>query len=488
MQIDDKQLYKILQRKFGFSEFKPGQLDIIHRLCLKENVLAVLPTGTGKSLVYQLLGYLLRQPILVISPLISLIDDQVARLNRLGEKHVIGLTSKLDHNQRQFALNHLQDYRFIYLSPEMANQPEVLNALRRLTFGLFVIDEAHCLSQWGPDFRPDYLKLKDLRKQLGTPTTLMLTATATEAVRQDIIQKMALASDQVEQVVYSVDRPNIYLEVEHCQTSAEKKEKLIKLLQTLGGSGIVYFSSKKIANQMTELIGQQSGRSVAAYHADIDLQDRYRIQQQFMQGKLDVICATSAFGMGIDKNNIRFVIHYHMPGNLEDYLQEIGRAGRDQQESIAILLYTAGDEYIPSTLNMASFPSATNVQTFFMKPESRASFEPDQKQLLDYYRNQNKSAQEVSKIFENRQLAKQTNLMKMLAFVNENGCLRQNLLAHFDEEEPKHDEQCCGIDCALDAISTLHLDTKDIPGGKIAYGSSLIPWQTRLNQLFSQKN
>ncbi|WP_317766393.1 RecQ family ATP-dependent DNA helicase [Pediococcus ethanolidurans] len=487
MQIEAHDLYKVLQAKFGFSTFKLGQLEIIHHLCNSKNVLAVLPTGTGKSLIYQLLGYLLNRPVLVISPLISLIDDQVARLNRLGEKHVVGLTSKLDHNQREFTLNHLRNYRFIYLSPEMATQPEVLNALKQLDYGLFVIDEAHCLSQWGPDFRPDYLKLKDLLSQLGSPTTLMLTATATKSVREDILKKMGFHSDQVEQVVYSVDRPNIYLEVEHCETPAQKNKKLFKLLKMIKGSGIIYFSSKKIANQMTELIAQQTDRSVAAYHADVSLQDRYRIQQQFMLGKVNVICATSAFGMGIDKNNVRFVIHYHMPGNLEDYLQEIGRAGRDQQPSIAILLYTAGDEYIPSTLNMKGFPSASNVQTFFAKPESRASFEPDQKQLLTYYHDQHKSAQEVSQIFENRQVAKQNSLMQMLNFVNEENCLRNNLLTHFGEQEVTHNANCCGIDCVFEAVATLKLTETSEVEQDSNQSLSLVPWQTRLNQLFSQK-
>lgn len=488
MLISDSQIFTLLREKFGFSDFKKGQLEVIHQLMAAKNVLAVLPTGTGKSLIYQLFSYLVNKPIIVISPLISLIDDQVAGLNRLGEKHVIGLTSKLDHEQRRFALRHLNTYRFIYLSPEMANQPEVLATLKKLQYGLFVVDEAHCLSQWGPDFRPDYLKLKDLLFQLNSPTTLMLTATATESVRQDIIKKMGFTDSTVQKVVYSVDRPNIYLDVEHCDTSNAKDEKLMTLLQTLEGSGIIYFSSKKKANRMTELISQKTNRSVAAYHADVNLDDRYRIQQQFMQGRIDIICATSAFGMGIDKNDVRFVIHYHMPGNLEDYLQEIGRAGRDQLASIAILLYTAGDEYIPSTLNLATFPKLANIQTFFERPESRDSFEPDQKQLLDFYRQQNVSVDEVNEIFEVRQQAKQTSLLQILNFVNEEACLRADLLAHFDEPAPVHDSKCCGIDQALPAIKTLGLDTKKqsvLPSYKTL---NLISWQSRLTQLFHRKN
>ena len=222
-------------------------------------MLAVLPTGTGKSLIYQLFGYLIERPVIVISPLISLIDDQVARLNLLGEKRVIGLTSKLDHNQRQFALNHLRNYRFIYVSPEMADQPDVQLQLSKINCGLFVVDEAHCLSQWGPDFRPAYLKLKDLVRQVGSPITLMLTATAKATVREDIIKKMGFASTEVSQVVHSVDRPNIFLEIEHCTSSSEKNEKLLDLVSLLKGPGIIYFLAK-VANQISELIAQTIGK------------------------------------------------------------------------------------------------------------------------------------------------------------------------------------------------------------------------------------
>ncbi|AVK99917.1 RecQ family ATP-dependent DNA helicase [Pediococcus inopinatus] len=487
MMINNEHIYHKLQQKFGFTEFKSGQLEIIQRLCEQENVLAVLPTGTGKSLIYQLFGYLIERPVIVISPLISLIDDQVARLNLLGEKRVIGLTSKLDHNQRQFALNHLRNYRFIYVSPEMADQPDVQLQLSKINCGLFVVDEAHCLSQWGPDFRPAYLKLKDLVRQVGSPITLMLTATAKATVREDIIKKMGFASTEVSQVVHSVDRPNIFLEIEHCTSSSEKNEKLLDLVSLLKGPGIIYFSSKKVANQISELIAQKTDREVAAYHADIDLQDRYRIQQQFMHGNIDLICATSAFGMGIDKNNVRFVIHYHMPGNLENYLQEIGRAGRDQKASIAILLYAPGDEYIPSTLNLAGTPSAANIQTFFARPESRASFDEDQRQLLDYYRDQNNTSEEVTQIFQTRQLAKQVSLTSMLDFVNETGCLRTKLLAYFDEQFGDHSSSCCGIDNASEKVSQLKLDWEPVKKDSKNSKTGLIPWKIRLENLFPSK-
>ncbi|AMV61560.1 ATP-dependent DNA helicase RecQ [Pediococcus damnosus] len=487
MKIHNDQIYKTLQTKFGFSEFKSGQLEIIQRLCNRKNVLAVLPTGTGKSLIYQLFGYLINRPIIVISPLISLIDDQVARLNRLGEKRVIGLTSKLDHNQRQFALKHLRNYRFIYVSPEMADQPDVRLELDQINCGLFVIDEAHCLSQWGPDFRPAYLKLKDLVRHIGSPTTLMLTATAKPAVRKDIIEKMGFAVSDVIQVVHSVDRPNIFLDVEHCASLTEKNEKLLDLISVLKGSGIIYFSSKKIANQISELIAQKTGRTTAAYHADIDLQDRYRIQQQFMHGNIELICATSAFGMGIDKDNVRFVIHYHMPGNLENYLQEIGRAGRDQRASIAILLYAPGDEYIPSTLNLMGLPSAANIQTFFHQPESRASFDDDQRQLLTYYHDQRKTSEDVTQIFQTRQLAKQTSLVSMLDYINETDCLRTKLLAYFDEQFNEHSQNCCATDQALEKIKQLHLDTVPNKQDVSDVKKQLVPWQMRLEQLFSSK-
>ncbi|WP_412990263.1 RecQ family ATP-dependent DNA helicase [Pediococcus siamensis] len=485
MQVSEQKIYAVLKSKFGFNEFKPGQLEIIHQLCRSQNVLAVLPTGTGKSLIYQLFSYLIEQPIIVISPLLSLIDDQIARLNRLGETAVIGLTSKLDYDQRQFALAHLKSYRFLYVSPEMANQPDVLQALSHMQCGLFVIDEAHCLSQWGPDFRPDYLKLKDIRKKLNYPTTLMLTATATKAVRLDILEKLAFRSDQVKQIIHSVDRSNIYLDVEHCRSAKQKDEKLLQLLQTLTGAGIIYFSSKKKASEIAALIGQKSERSVAVYHGDITPQDRYKIQQQFMQDKIDLICATSAFGMGIDKNNVRFVIHYHMPGNLEDYLQEIGRAGRDQKQSIAILLYAPGDEYIPSTLNLANIPSLANIELFFKNPASRPSFNTDERQLLMFYYNQHLDVHQVNQVFTDRQLSKQKSLAAMSGFVNTTTCLRTYLLNHFDETGVRHTEKCCGIDQATASITALKLDQSVV--AKRSAKLTLRPWQEGLTQLFHQK-
>lgn len=344
-----------LYELFGFNEFRPGQKEIIASLLDEKDTIGVLPTGTGKSLCYQFVGHILDGHVLIVSPLLSLMQDQVEQMKAKGEKSVIAINSFLTHDQKNGVIHSLTKYKFIFISPEMLQVDYIFKKLQQLKIALFVVDEAHCISQWGYDFRTDYLKLGEIRKQLQSPLTLALTATATTEVTKDIIYTLEIHQAAVFET--TVDRPNIAIKTEFYEDMRAKQHAVISHLQNLKGPGIIYFSSKKLAEQTVELLKANGIRKVMAYHGGMTHEDRILIQQQFLYGQVDYICATSAFGMGINKEDIRFVIHFHMPLQMESYLQEIGRAGRDGKQSIAILLYANGDESLALQLAEGELPS-----------------------------------------------------------------------------------------------------------------------------------
>ncbi|KRM25003.1 MULTISPECIES: RecQ family ATP-dependent DNA helicase [Limosilactobacillus] len=476
--MDEKKIYQELRQRFGFTEFRDGQLATIKAIMGGHNTLAVLPTGGGKSLLYQLPGYLMAETVLVVSPLISLMQDQVDRLHRRGEKGAIMLTGQVYGADRQRLLQNLANYKFIFASPELLTNQAVVKALQRVQISLLTIDEAHCISQWGPDFRPEYLMLKQLRQVLGDPVTLMLTATATPAVRRDIIQKVGLVGDQVVTVKRSVNRPNIFLAVDQCQNGEEKRARLLQMVTQLGGAGIIYFSSRRLANEMANWLNTQTKIGVASYHAGMSSADRFRIQQQFMNDQVKLICATSAFGMGIDKENIRFVIHYHLPDSLENYVQEIGRAGRDGKQSAAVILYAPGDEQLPRQLLTVDLPPADLMQAVQRGKVDEKALGPDY-QLFSFYLKHHFTPAQVELAFTRRKKRRLAQLQVMTNYVQSAECRRNFILRYFDESATTQ-ERCCDHELA-DWLETGILAKRVPPSLK----SPSFDWHCRLASLLN---
>lgn len=355
-------LEDVLREKFGYDAFRTGQKEIISDLIQGKSVIAMLPTGGGKSICYQLPAYLLEGAVVIVSPLLSLMEDQVNQLRLFGEKKVVAFNSFRTMEERREAIRYLHTYKFIFVSPEMLQTTGFIHALKRVKVALFVIDEAHCISQWGHDFRTDYMKIGHVIKLMNNPVVLALTATATKQVLNDIASSLSL--DDAAMHLYSIDRPNIAIKLEHTETVEEKKERLLHYVQQLQGPGIIYCSSRSWSEAIAQYLQTNGVKNAAYYHGGMDNEARLLIQQQFILDQLDVISCTSAFGMGINKPNVRYVIHFHYPSNLESYLQEIGRAGRDGSNSIAILLISPFDHDLPTSILQEELPSKERIQYF----------------------------------------------------------------------------------------------------------------------------
>lgn len=436
------ELTELLKTKFNYNQFRPGQQEIIETLLKGNSVLGMLPTGTGKSLCYQLPGYLLEGTVIVISPLISLMEDQVAQLQRLGEKRAVSLNSLLSSWEKQWVLNEAHKYKFIFMSPEMFLTPSVQKTLQAMKLSFVVVDEAHCISQWGIDFRPEYLKLAEGIKNVGVSLILALTATATRAVRQDI--QRLLFDDKAQEFVYSVDRPNISFFV----YQEDKIKKLQELVESLNGSGIIYCATRKKVEELYHALKQK--HAVAYYHGGLSGQERRMLQQQFLAGDLQLLIATNAFGMGINKDNIRFVIHYDLPDSPENYLQEVGRAGRDGRPSQAILLYEEGDEYIHHFLQEQTNQSK---KLFEIKQKmSDLVFEdPLIKKWEQFFPNQESR---LLDLLSQRGTTKKLQLQKMLDYISTTDCRRDFLVSYFDETLSDKNPNCCDNDGANLAVKT----------------------------------
>lgn len=448
MNLDlEQQLFK----KFGFRTFKPGQKMVIEHLLKKQDTLAVLPTGTGKSLCYQFVGQLLEGTVLIVSPLLSLMEDQVTQLQKKGETRVIALNSSLSFLEKQYVLTHLSEYKFILISPETLIQKEVRHQVASLNIALFVIDEAHCVSQWGVDFRPEYTKLAGIQEECGYPLTLALTATATPAVKKEILKQVFTHRKEISEVLFSVDRPNIGLIVEQ---TTEKDERLISYLTQLCNKGIIYCATRKTAEKLDRLIKDLTTLKSAFYHGGLTANERSLLQQQFVSNQLDVLCATNAFGMGIDKPDVRFVLHYDCPNSLENYVQEIGRAGRDGQASLAILLYQKGDEAIHYYFQSESrldreLLNELNVNELEKADDLLPKLNEIQQKWLRGYLEKEYTLEELEQKLLRKEKERQQQLSAMLDYVNEAKCRRTFIQQYFSEKRDLMKVANCCDRCGL---------------------------------------
>lgn len=329
----------LLQRYFGYTSFRPNQKEIIDTVDKGKDCLVVMPTGGGKSICFQIPALMNPGLTIVISPLISLMQDQVSSLKANGIAAAY-FNSTLNLSEQQALIEEVMqaEIRLLYVSPEKLMTEEISRLISRVKVNLIAVDEAHCISQWGHDFRPEYAMLGRVRTMLPDVPVIALTATADRLTRQDISEKLALKDPEI--FIASFDRPNLHLRVLPGQKRLQQIQNFIAARP--GQGGIIYCLSRKSTESLAAKL-QQAGHTAAFYHAGMTAKARYRIQERFLNDEVPIICATIAFGMGIDKPNVRWVIHYNLPKNLEGYYQEIGRAGRDSLPSDTVLFFSYGD-------------------------------------------------------------------------------------------------------------------------------------------------
>ena len=354
-----------LLKHFGFTDFREGQAEVIEAVLNGENSVVVMPTGGGKSLCFQLPALMIEGVTLVVSPLIALMKDQVDQLAARGIPTTF-INSSLSYSEVNRRLSEIRRglHKLVYIAPERFRSEAFTETIAEVKVRLFAIDEAHCISHWGHDFRPDYLRLKEAAERLGSPQIIALTATATPQVRADISEQLGLVDPRV--FVAGFDRPNLALRVLHVGTEKEKLATLKNLTLRSTGSGIIYAATRKSVEQVTAKL-KLAGLSAEAYHGGMEEGERTRAQESFMRGDTKAIVATNAFGMGIDKPDIRFVAHFHLPGSIEAYYQEVGRAGRDGVDADCVMLFNYADTRTQQFFIEGSHPPPDLISRVYME-------------------------------------------------------------------------------------------------------------------------
>ncbi|QUW22090.1 ATP-dependent DNA helicase RecQ [Sporosarcina sp. Marseille-Q4063] len=440
----------ILLKKFGFEQFRAGQEEVIRDVISNRDTIAILPTGSGKSLCYQLPAYTKNGPVLIVSPLVALMEDQVAIMKKNGEKRVVALNSFLAYKDRQRIMTQLALYKFIFVSPEMLMQNNVAEQFKKLSIAFIVIDEAHCISQWGFDFRPDYLRIGEFLQQLDRPNILALTATADSQVLQDIVRYLCLESPAIHK--HSLDRNNISYSIKQMNSENEKTDWILERTKNTIGPGIIYVASRRRADDLALQL-KVHGISISSYHAGMEQEDRAFIQEQFITGEIDWICATTAFGMGIHKNDVRQVIHENMPSTIAGYMQEVGRAGRDGNLSSATLLFTVEDIGKTRFIVQNDLPTETEVRHYFNLIKEGSSkndaallsgISDTGTRIIDYYLERMPIDAAILKLKE-QSMEKEKQLQSILQIIKEENCIRKSLLKFYGETLSAPPTSCCSV-------------------------------------------
>ncbi|MCE4957085.1 RecQ family ATP-dependent DNA helicase [Macrococcoides caseolyticum] len=456
------QLNNILNNVFHINHLRTNQVEIVNNILKGHDVLGLLPTGAGKSLAFQLPLLTLNKKTIVISPLIALMEDQVMQL-KLKKISACCIHSQLDEEDKHMILSQLQRYDFIYCSPEWITT-QGLNYLKAYPCEAIVVDEAHCISEWGYEFRPHYLLLREVIRHFNAQV-IALTATANRKVLTDIEEVMERKFHIVDHIT---PRSNIYLSVIQAENDDEKLSFLKEHVQNFGPT-IIYFSSKKQLEYVYQfLLDYQT--IVERYHADMAYEDRMSVQQRFMNDEIQVICATNAFGMGINKPNIRTVIHYHMPKSIFQFTQEIGRGGRDGNLCQSILLYAQNDEYLSYRLNEMNELTLEEIDMYF----EGMRLSEDKVILMDilsaYYEQQ-----EIKLKIKHHQQSKRNSTLKMIDYIQTRGCYFKNLYEEDSENNKTEETKCCRH---CDGLDYLQFE-------KMNYSIHKKFNKTLLNQLFN---
>lgn len=476
----DSDLHSSLRDNFGFLGFRPGQIDAIQSILSGQHTLVVMPTGSGKSLIYQLAALHLPGITLVISPLIALMKDQVDSMKRRSIPAAF-INSALSPGEQAAILKELAagKYRLVYIAPERLRSAQFLNALQTQKIGLLVVDEAHCISEWGHDFRPDYLQIAKFRTSAGNPLTAALTATATPKVQEDIAALLHLPNTR--RIITGFNRPNLELNVRYVSNAQNRLRALHGLLDERDdGAVIVYTGTRRDAEEVAEFVSAVVGARAQYYHGGLSADERTRIQEAFMAGDLPVIAATNAFGMGIDRPDVRQVIHFTMPGSLEAYYQEAGRAGRDQLPARATLLYSPEDRSLQEWFIENNTITVDDLRMLFnaLRPVDKKSATITLDELscltgmhavkirvgLDELeragaieRSENEGSRfrasqliwngehiyEINARLKQHQEYRKNQLQRIIAYAESDGCRRAIILQHFGDRGAINAEVCC---------------------------------------------
>ena len=414
--------------QFGYDEFREGQQEVITALEEGHDAIAILPTGNGKSFIYQYIGIKEKCRVVIVSPLIALMVDQVASLKQLGIHRAVAITSLMTEAEKNYILSTLNEYQFIFVSPEMLQAPRFFKQLSKLEIGLLVVDEAHCISQWGYDFRSDYLFIGKMRKSLKNPRTLALTATATTQVVHDIYTFLGL--DQNKTTYFQGYAFLKNREIDVISVERLRSKMLSELLKRVDFPCIVYAATIKEIEGLKEALLGEGFTKIDTFHSKRHSSDRQTIQQKFFRGELNILLATSAFGMGINQSNIRTIIHYQLPQTLEDYVQQIGRAGRDLQFSRCIAFVHPDD-----------FPQMSRKieRSYEVEDVEETELHQNIKEIAEAFHWNNEQKNEFIKMQRGRKLKQ---LRQIKEFATTSQCKEQYLAQFFGENRKEPCGKC----------------------------------------------